>query len=524
MAYIAPDSIIRICKNVPLNNTYQDTFYFTNKTDQFSYFLSKAKYTVSEYSYQRQQKKLMVGITADNLYDCNYLVYRNNAFGDKYFYAFITDVEYISNEVSAISFELDVLQTWHFDYNPGMCFVEREHPRTDNAGDNLVPENIETGEFIYNLRLSFPDITGEMVAIFANSFHTNREFAVDKDADLTINSIGKMVNALEFVAVPLVNLSAYIKNINSNGLIDGVVAAFMMPKTFVQLNEDGAHITGVIIEKSISYAKEITGAIDGYTPKCKKLYVSPYNTLMISNYDGNAALFPFEYFSTENCTFSYSMPVDCNPQLLIWPKNFKNILNNYDEKIVLSNFPMVPYISDTFKVWLAQNASSQAVQGLSSAISIVGGAAAIIATKGAALKAGVTAISSGVTGVTNLIVQREQRKLLPDQAHGATGGNAMFAMGLKTVAVYRRTVRGEFAKIIDDYFNKFGYAIHRVKTPDRTSRPEWNYVKTVGANLLGSVPTPDMQKLVSIYDNGVTFWHNPEHIGLYDLDNSPAGG
>ena len=31
----------------------------------------------------------------------------------------------------------------------------------------------------------------------------------------------------------------------------------------------------------------------------------------------------------------------------------------------------------------------------------------------------------------------------------------------------------EFARIIDDYFNMFGYATHRVKTPNRDGRPHW---------------------------------------------------
>ena len=68
----------------------------------------------------------------------------------------------------------------------------------------------------------------------------------------------------------------------------------------------------------------------------------------------------------------------------------------------------------------------------------------------------------------------------------------------------------------------FGYATRRCKKPNRNSRPHWNYVKTVGATVTGSVPADDMKKICSIYDNGITFWKNGSEVGDYSLDNSPV--
>ena len=78
MAYIVPSGTIRICKNVPLNNTYRDTILFESATEQFSYFLGKAKYTLDDYTYMRVNQAIRVEIKADDLYDCNYIVFRNN--------------------------------------------------------------------------------------------------------------------------------------------------------------------------------------------------------------------------------------------------------------------------------------------------------------------------------------------------------------------------------------------------------------------------------------------------------------
>ena len=79
----------------------------------------------------------------------------------------------------------------------------------------------------------------------------------------------------------------------------------------------------------------------------------------------------------------------------------------------------------------------------------------------------------------------------------------------------------EQAKMIDDYFTRFGYAIKKTQIPNRNARPHWTYVKTIGCVIEGSCPADVEATICSIYDNGITFWNNPDEIGDYSLDNSP---
>ena len=137
--YIEPNTVIRILHNCPLDKTYDHTIYFSSENAQISYFQGLTKYTFTEQTYQRVQRgKARVQRKAEDLYDCNYMMFQNSSFGNKWFYAFITSVEYVNNITSEISFEIDVMQTWFFDYTLEDCFVEREHSVTDNIGDNLV--------------------------------------------------------------------------------------------------------------------------------------------------------------------------------------------------------------------------------------------------------------------------------------------------------------------------------------------------------------------------------------------------
>ena len=53
----------------------------------------------------------------------------------------------------------------------------------------------------------------------------------------------------------------------------------------------------------------------------------------------------------------------------------------------------------------------------------------------------------------------------------------------------------KYAKIIDKYFSMYGYKINDLKLPNISGRSNWNYVKTIGCNILGDIPQEDMEKI-----------------------------
>ena len=76
--------------------------------------------------------------------------------------------------------------------------------------------------------------------------------------------------------------------------------------------------------------------------------------------------------------------------------------------------------------------------------------------------------------------------------------------------------------MIDDFFTMYGYAVKAIGRINTHSRPHWNYVKTVGCCLTGSIPSDDVQRICSIYDRGITFWQSGNEVGNYSLDNRPS--
>ena len=87
------------------------------------------------------------------------------------------------------------------------------------------------------------------------------------------------------------------------------------------------------------------------------------------------------------------------------------------------------------------------------------------------------------------------------------------------MAFRRYCVRAEFAKMADDYLSAFGYLVSETKVPNFTGRQSWNYVKTVGSNARGKVPSDYLAAINALLDRGVTFWHTDD-MGNYSLSNS----
>lgn len=532
---IQPDTYVRLIKNCPLDKTYDHTIYFETPKKQEDYFKIELQgIPFTKQSYQRHDNGVLhIQEKAENLYDCNYLMFQNTAFGNKWFYAFVTSVEYVNNVSSKVYYEIDVMQTWFFNYELGHCYVDREHSENDVVGENTVPEGLETGEYVSSTfetptyEDGRPIMSGKSVVVAATF---NKE---GKNVGGT--AYGGIFSGLAFNVFPASNdgMEEAANFILKNSVkADGIVAVFMMPTAFV---------TGML-ESTPSYDFTKTKNTNpyGFDFHNNKLLTYPYNFMYVSNLQGQSAVFPYEYFGGDKCEFVLAGDMSCNPTVVLAPRNYKGVVVNYDEKMVLTGFPQCAYATDTFRAWLAQNASSLVTSaiGLGNKAAIGQGqylnnlagvqanacltaAQANVAYQGVTLGAQALGLSLA-TSVLSTCGSIITHSMMPDQAHMGAGSTSMAALGLLQFAFMQKHIRDEYAKIIDGYFDMFGYATHLVKQPNISSRPHWNYIKTVGCVLTGSIPADDTAKICAIYDRGITFWKKGSEVGDYSLDNRPT--
>lgn len=514
--YIAPNSIIKVYNNVPLDNSYNHTLYFNTRTEQTSYFSSNAKYTFSTQSYQRVEKgKMRVDKKAEDIYDCNYLAFQNTSFGNKWFYAFITGVEYINNSTTEISFEIDTMQTYMFDVNLRECFVEREHSKTDNIGDNIMTEPVATGEYI-NSDYGTLDYGLSLLAVVA--------LVTGEDESYTGNLYDGVYGGCKMYAFgsnDVGSIQSFLSNYIAN--YEQVVSLYMCPTYLLPpipvggLEVDG-RTSASITDKTLI---RLSGneKFGNYTPHNKKLYTYPYNFLRVDNANGGSLDLRYEFFKDLTPTFAISGSITTPVKVVLRPTNYKGVgdssfwyENQYtSEFITLESYPICSWNINAYQAWVAQNSVPVTLNfGTSIGQSILTGNP-------------LNFVSSVIGNVSNVVSKIYSASIMADQCRGNTStGNANVSSGMQMFYKQRTHITEDFAKMIDNYFDMFGYATNKVKYPNVNSRPHWNYVKTNGCVITSKsgCPADEIKKMCSIYDNGITFWKNASEVGRYDLDNS----
>ena len=150
MAY-TPTGIISMC-NVPFSTDRAHTRYFTTEQEQITYFSSRVINTSLNYTFLRKDNIIRVPYNIEQIRNCNYVYYINQNFGNKVFYNFVTQVEYINENTTALHIQQDDFQTWMFNIRFLKSFVEREHTNDDTKynTDNLIEEDISFSNYIFN--------------------------------------------------------------------------------------------------------------------------------------------------------------------------------------------------------------------------------------------------------------------------------------------------------------------------------------------------------------------------------------
>ena len=135
----------------------------------------------------------------------------------------------------------------------------------------------------------------------------------------------------------------------------------------------------------------------------------------------------------------------------------------------------------------------------------------------------VDSIGSGIGSMFGAVHEQYRASMIPNQIGGQTTvGDVTFAYDKLAPTYYKMQIREENARIIDDWFTRFGYKINRVKLPNITGRLNFNYVE-IGQNDeigQGNIPFKYMEEINQAARKGVTIWHNHENIGNFSVTNT----
>ena len=522
MVTVTPQGIIYLC-NTPLENDYKNQLTFTTAQKQLEYFNSKVIKEFDNYTYIKKDNVIKLGVNIDEIIGCNYLFYKNTGFTNKWYFCFISNKEYINENVTAITIETDVFQTYQFDVTYKTSFIEREHVNSDGYGEHTVPEALETGEYIYQ-DIQTTDIGDSHIVILSTVNPTT----------LTANSGGMYggvpSGALYYLCRDNTALNSALNNLANNGKADSVLAVFLAPDFIT--GYDYIHTSwdtmGLYLLPNTTSAATGTGiafninptTIDGYTPKNKKCFINPYYTFIVSNNQGGSMVYNIEDFydnGTHTGGLNLYGVISAGASVRLIPENYKVTNKSFEIEddptykyetneygLTMGKLPIGSWSSDVYTNWLTQN-------GVSIALNTTDGL----------LNQEIGDHVGHLNTIGNSVISIWQHSLVPTEARGnINSGDVTYGHGLMTYTTYISTIKREYAKIIDDYFSAFGYKVNAYKTPNITGRAYWNYVKTIDCNIEGNIPTEHLNILKGVFNKGITFWHDPTKFLDYSQNNA----
>lgn len=512
MISVTPQGNIYLCKT-PLENDYKNQLTFASATAQEQYFNSKVTNSFSNYTYIKNDNVIKVGINIDSIRQCNYLFYRNTGFSNKIFYCFITNMEYINENCTAITIETDCFQTWYFQIVYNRCFVEREHVNDDTIGLHTIPENLETGEYVVNSKEYENRLDTCKYVIQCTEWSTTSE-----DKPLATNYGGIFMAGGAYVCDTIYEVVNILQAFAGRGKSDAVYNLYMVPTSMITNSNESLQYSGQNTPNELTKSINKVNNINGYTPINNKLLSFPYNYMVISNNSGSSNILHYERFNGNTCDFKIKGVPTVGASIKLLPTNY-DTNNDEEEGLIAGKLPTLNWSDDEYTNWLTQNSVNIGLGVASAGLTIAGGVG-MIATGGGAL-AGAGAIVNGGMAIANQLGAVYQHSLQPNSAKGSVNGGDINVCDKKNgFFFYNYSIKQEYAKVIDNYFNMFGYKVNIVKIPNITGRSNWNYVKTIDCNVDGDIPQTDLNVIKTMFNNGVTLWHNPANIYKYNLSNN----
>lgn len=544
MGYIAPNSDLWLCRGVPLDSDYHFSYRPASASAQQTAILAYKAYTLTNQSYIRHtNNSIRVAISPDNALGCNYMAFRNTAFGNKMFYAFITDVEYVNNETSLITYSIDVLQTYFFDINILPSYIEREHSLTDGIGDSITPEPIiSSGQEIISKYQSLAEgLTGGVYTVIVTSHDLLNP--VTKDYIFTTAAVGNLsgaslaggYNVCNVVPSTLQDFFDVVNNYIRVAGENGILAMYCIPRlAYTGGNWDTSHpwlAKNVAINTPAIYPQTVpkpavTDTLNGYLPKNNKLYTYPFCYLKVHNCIGSENEYRYEYFTSDSAVFRLSSS-GTSPDQSVYctPQNYRGFALDWESSLIYDTYPATSFISSEYNNYIGNNSNRLLAGQMSRIVSSIASVASGLENPGGAITSLANNVMGGVSEYAMAQDLRSQTSTLGGMASGYF--NLLYAQNF--FIAYRVTLNATVAKQYDDYFTMFGYAVDALKTPNfigSRRRSAYNFCKTRNASVTSktsadnSVPTQALTAFKAALNNGVCWWEVLSNTGNYNIPNN----
>ncbi|QIG76013.1 major tail protein [Rhizobium phage RHph_N3_8] len=424
----APNTQVTLCR-VPWNASYKDIVRFPGGRTALNAYIdgkpSTERLTLTDAVYLRMNEPIDLDIPFSVANELNYLRVYNPAQpifspggNDKpsYFYYFITHVEYIAPNATRFHVQLDVWQTYAYEFHFGQCFIERSHIgiAADNAFDEYgrqflnIPEGIDIGgeyntAFYYThniakargeqsygiLVMSTAVLTGDLGTAANPTMKTATGSVMENlpsgcniywvDADHFLTFMQQLSNK-PWISSNIISITAIPNDaIERYEMIASDVAIDWMPSGSVK-----EFIVGSIKNPTMSFEanwreERALPLLPAEYRHLKKFLTFPYMALEMTTYSGQPIILKPEAWDNADADF-VELPhlVPGNAKIVFYPVGYNRRTGAAEDKdgmgfnndggefldvaTSISNFPQFSIVNNSYLAFMASNRNSIAFQ------------------------------------------------------------------------------------------------------------------------------------------------------------------
>lgn len=402
---IQPDSQIWFLSGTGIEN-YENQIDFRNTGVRRQFMQEHLLFTVNNYRYVRKNQTILINKNVEQCYNIDYCYYKNRNFGDREIFCFVTDVNYVNDETTEISIEVDAWTTFQFDIKFKKCFIMNQHEQEfannnyDNhggalVGNNLYPENLEFGgnyvnvhtesyhwkEYYYlvcsavELNGNFgtknaPNIDSSTGGFYENMPSALKFYLFKEDSQFT--GFTYQISNYPWIAQNIQYITVIPKEFLPDTAMTKVTMTFPSGQivNFYKVNDRYVSPDSVVLS--------VDSVIEKFGLKQQhfKLYQYPYSYIELTGYNGQQFIIKPELLNDKNklelkC-ISY---IGTAPRFCIYPNFYANSNDNgfqlsdktyaqgdfINSGIIFGNFPQIPVLVDNSILYQAQNANTFAL-------------------------------------------------------------------------------------------------------------------------------------------------------------------
>lgn len=358
------DTTITLYKTRRIDATYQNIWAFSNAEERNAWLTSKDRIMFTNCKYWKYGEPIKVEIPFTDAFDYDYVQIVNNVSDTtnrKTYYCFITNRAYISDNLTVMYIDVDIVQTWYFNSDGTPCWAKNAMIAKSTATIN--PPRGTANDFpavqpICSDFISPGKAYG--VVIYSSINLSNLESPTYQTAMID----GQYTAAPPYVMrADVTTISNIISTLNNKGYTDVIAGIYMFPALYCnftlltnspQLPTDNFYLSSTI---TINRPTQC----DGYTPVNNVLLGYDYSYITVNNGTGEVTKYSYEDFDGSP-QFGFRLCLaGGSPSIACYPTNY--ITADADEYRQLSQKITVPvscsYLNDSYKIWLAQSQNSR---------------------------------------------------------------------------------------------------------------------------------------------------------------------